>query len=222
MTITPENATDRKIEWSSSDPDVVEVDSEGMITGLKEGTATITASYMDEMSETAITATCVVTVTAAATDDDDSKTDNDDGKTDDDSKTDDGKTNENSNTNSGNNTENKPIQQPNPVTDSPEVTVPTVASIKSLKVTAKKKQLVISWKKAAGISGYQIQVSTKSNFKGAKTNSISKSKTKYTASKLKAKKKYYVRIRAYKTYKDAAGKSKKAYGKWAVKSQKTK
>lgn len=71
-------------------------------------------------------------------------------------------------------------------------------------------------------AGYQIQVSTKKNFKGAKTITVSKSKKSYTKKGLKAKKKYYVRIRAYKTYKDANYKTKKAYGKWVTTNKKTK
>ena len=103
-----------------------------------------------------------------------------------------------------------------------KVKVPTVKKVSSLKVSAKKKALAVSWKKLSNISGYQIQVSTKSSFKGAKTITVSKSKTKYTASKLKAKKKYYVRIRGYKTYKAANGKNKKAYGSWRTVTKKTK
>ncbi|MBR1693309.1 MAG: leucine-rich repeat domain-containing protein [Lachnospiraceae bacterium] len=102
------------------------------------------------------------------------------------------------------------------------VKVPSVAKVKKLKVTAKKKAITVTWKKAAGVNGYQIQVSTKKNFKGAKTTAIKKTKVKYTASKLKSKKKYYIRIRAYKTYKDAAGKTQKAYGKWVTVNIKTK
>ncbi len=66
------------------------------------------------------------------------------------------------------------------------------------------------------------RASTKKNFKGAKKVSISKSKKTYTKKKLKAKKKYYIRIRAYKTYKDANKKIKKVYGKWTTISKKTK
>lgn len=103
-----------------------------------------------------------------------------------------------------------------------KVSVPKVKKVTGLKVSAKKKALVVSWKKLSNISGYQIQVSTKSSFKGAKLIAVSKSKTKYTASKLKSKKKYYFRIRGYKTYKAANGKNAKAYGSWKTISKKTK
>ncbi|MCR5815633.1 MAG: hypothetical protein K6F91_01980 [Ruminococcus sp.] len=46
------------------------------------------------------------------------------------------------------------------------------------------------------MSGYQVQISTDKNFKkGVKTYGVKKAKT---VSKLKSKKTYYVRIRAYK------------------------
>lgn len=100
--------------------------------------------------------------------------------------------------------------------------VPSVSKVKSLKATAGSKKLTITWKKLSGAAGYELQVSTKSNFKGAKIFKISKSKKQYVAKKLKAKKKYYVRVRAYQTYKDANGKTQKAYGKWVKVSKKTK
>ncbi len=222
VTITPDITTNRILEWSSSDPDVADVDSEGMITAIKKGTATITASSKDTMAGTTVTASCVVTVTEAVTDEKDQEDDEPGGGNP--IQSDSGQQDPEQ-SDSG---QLDPIQQQQTQqqsaqeSGSSDITVPTVAKIKNLKVTAKKKQLVISWKKAAGVSGYQIQVSTKSSFKGAKTIGIKSSKTKYTASKLKAKKKYYVRIRAYKTYKDAKGKSQKAYGKWVVKNKKTK
>ena len=99
---------------------------------------------------------------------------------------------------------------------------PSVSKVKSFKAKVGKKKLTLTWKKISGAAGYQIQVSTKKNFKGAKTISVSKSKKSYTKKGLKARKKYYVRIRAYKTYKDANYKTKKAYGKWVAINKKTK
>ena len=53
----------------------------------------------------------------------------------------------------------------------------------------------------------------KKNFKGAKTVKIGKGATvKTTVKSLKSGKKYYVRVRAYKNYKNAAGKTVPAYG----------
>lgn len=109
-----------------------------------------------------------------------------------------------------------------PATTKPKVTIPKVAKVTKWKATAKTKGFVLSWKKVSGTKGYQIQISTKKNFKGAKTISIKPSKTSYKASKLRSKQKYYIRIRAYKTYKDAKGKTKKVYGKWVTVTKKTK
>lgn len=71
------------------------------------------------------------------------------------------------------------------------------------------KKLKVTVKKVNGADGYQIQYSTKSNMKSAKTVTSSK-KTK-TISKLSKGKKYYVRVKAYK--KDSTG--KKVAGKWS-------
>ena len=43
VTITPTNATDKQVSWTSSNPDVVDVDTEGVLTANKVGKATITA-----------------------------------------------------------------------------------------------------------------------------------------------------------------------------------
>ena len=56
-TITPDDATDKTITWSSSDEKVATVDA-GKVTGVTEGTATITATTKDGNK----TATCAVTV----------------------------------------------------------------------------------------------------------------------------------------------------------------
>jgi hypothetical protein len=87
--------------------------------------------------------------------------------------------------------------------------------VKSLK-TAKGKKLKVSWKKDKQATGYQIQYSTDKKFKkGTKTANINKNKIiSKTVSKLKAGKKYYVRVRSYKNAK-INGKSKKLYGAWS-------
>ena len=100
------------------------------------------------------------------------------------------------------------------------VSVPDTALAFSPKTTSvvsvsspKAKQVKVKWKKKSKVTGYQIQYSTSYKFtksttsklkvKGAKT-------TSKTIKKLKAGKKYYVRIRTYKT---ADGKTK--YSKWS-------
>lgn len=93
----------------------------------------------------------------------------------------------------GNNTEED--------SNSGKVTVPKATSIKG-KIIAKKKAFLVKWKKQTGITGYQIQYSTNKKFKnkGSKIKTVKKpSTTKLTVKKLKSGKKYYVRIRTYKT-----------------------
>ncbi len=88
------------------------------------------------------------------------------------------------------------------------------------KVKAGKKSFKAYWKvNNIQNTGYQLQYSLKKNFSGAKTIKITNYFTKVKEiKKLKARKKYYVRIRCYK---DIYG--KKYYSTWSsVKSVKTK
>lgn len=100
---------------------------------------------------------------------------------------------------------------------------PKGTSLSSVK--AKKKGFTAKWKKqTAQTDGYEIQYSTDSKFKkGTKIKEVNKNKTtSQSISKLKAKKKYYVRIRTYKKVK-VNGKSTKICSGWSkVKTVKTK
>ncbi|MDE5745653.1 MAG: Ig-like domain-containing protein [Paramuribaculum sp.] len=58
-TVTPADATDKSVTWTSSDETVASVNATGLVTALKAGTATITASTANNL-----TATCIVTVVA--------------------------------------------------------------------------------------------------------------------------------------------------------------
>lgn len=58
--ILPEGASNQMVEWTSSNPDVAEVDAEGNVTALAEGTCTITATTEDG----GFTDTCQVSVPA--------------------------------------------------------------------------------------------------------------------------------------------------------------
>ena len=92
---------------------------------------------------------------------------------------------------------------------------PKATRISSLKAGSKK--FTVKWKKqATQTTGYQVQVATNKKFKkNKKTVTIKKQKTtKTTVKKLKAKKKYYVRVRAYKTVK-INGKSIRIYSGWS-------
>lgn len=94
--------------------------------------------------------------------------------------------------------------------------LPTVG-ISSLSV--KENTVTVKWKKKSKIMGYQIQYSTDSKFKKNK-KSIKIKKAKTTSKKisnLKESKKYYFRIRTYKS-----SNKKTRYSKWSkVKSVKT-
>ena len=96
------------------------------------------------------------------------------------------------------------------------LTTPKLSSVKK----SGKKKLVIKYKKVKGASGYKIEYSTNKGFTKKKTLTVSKASTlKKTISKLKSKKKYYVRVRAYKKI----GTVNVSYSAWSnTKNAKTK
>lgn len=92
-----------------------------------------------------------------------------------------------------------------------------LAQVKSLKAKVKGKKVTLSWKKVTIAQKYEIFVSTKksSGFKKVKTL-----KSKKATLKLKAKKKYYIKVRALRTVGTA---KQKVYSKYsAVKTAKAK
>lgn len=93
----------------------------------------------------------------------------------------------------------------------PKTTVVAGASSKE------SKKLTVKWEENSSATGYEIQVATDSKFsKNLKKKTVSKKSTvKYTFSKLKGGKKYYIRIRAYKTVKDGENEVKYKSG-WKV------
>lgn len=97
---------------------------------------------------------------------------------------------------------------------------------KITKLTAKsksKKKITVTWKKVKKAVGYQVQVSTKKNFKKVISDKLTaKTKLNIKNKKLKSGKKYYVRVRAYATYKDKNNVTKKVYSKWIKKIRKVK
>lgn len=119
------------------------------------------------------------------------------------------------------------VKQPTktPVTNvKPQVSTPTKQTIKKpgkptikkLKNKSGKKLTITLKKKVSGATGYQVAYATNKKFKKKKTKKFSK--TSVTLKKLKKKKKYYVKVRAYKK----SGK-KVVYGSWSkVKSIKIK
>ena len=133
----------------------------------------------------------------------------------------------------------KPAQDSvKPGTAKPSTTTPNVKSqaqknaenamkqAKITKLTVKskaKRKITVTWKKVSKANGYQVQVSTNKKFKKSKIIlTKTTSKKKITIKKLKSKKTYFVRVRAYATYKDSNGKPQKVYSSWIKKTRKVK
>ena len=91
---------------------------------------------------------------------------------------------------------------------------PKATSISSL--TAGSKKFTVKWKKqATQTTGHQVQYSASSKFSKAKTVTVGKNTTvSKKISKLSGKKRYYVRVRTYKTVK-INGKSIRIYSGWS-------
>lgn len=129
--------------------------------------------------------------------------------------------------------DSKPATKPSESATTPSTTQPTTKpsttknteTVKPKKTSIKKlskgkKKFTVTWAKVSGVKGYQIQYSSDKKFKKNNKNvTVTKQKTtKATVKKLKSKKKYYVRVRTYKTVN-----GKKIYSSWSkVKSVKTK
>lgn len=96
------------------------------------------------------------------------------------------------------------------VNNTTKVTKP--GKVKSFKVkNVKGKKAKLSWKKMSGVKGFQIVYGlNKKCTKGKKTVTVSASSKSKTIKKLKKKKTYYFKIRAYKT-----SNGSKVYGDWS-------
>lgn len=95
----------------------------------------------------------------------------------------------------------------------------TISALKKTsinKINAGKKSLTINFKKQSkNTSGYQISYSVKKTFADDKNKTVANFKSSSaTISELKSNKKYYIRIRTYKTVK-VNGKNVKMYGTWS-------
>ena len=95
----------------------------------------------------------------------------------------------------------------NPAEDRAEAVSPKLS-----KVTADDNGFTAKWKKSSGVDGYQIRYSLKKNMKGSKTVTAGKNAVSKKVKKLKSRKTYYIKIRAYKTVN-----GKKLFGKWSNK-----
>lgn len=95
----------------------------------------------------------------------------------------------------------------------------TSVTEKKVKVTSMKNKssrtIIVKWEKISGVTGYQVQFSTKKNFKKITASKyLSSSKSSMRCSGLKKKKTYYVRVRAY-----ISSNGSKTYGSWSAKKK---
>lgn len=99
-------------------------------------------------------------------------------------------------------------------TQKPTAQKVSVGNTRITKIVKTKKSAKVIYKKIAKVSGYQLQLSRSSKFKKAVTKTTKK--VSYKFKKLKANKKYYVRVRGYVKTSNGI-----AYGKWRKKNFKT-
>ena len=216
-TVTPENASNTEIQWTSSNTKIAKVSATGKVTGVKPGTATITATAQDGSG---VKATCKITVGYRIT------------------------YKLNKGTNNENNPEvyyNKNVKLKAPERKGYEfagwykdskfknkITTISKSTKKNItvyakwkKVTVKKAELKnvtntsgkkakVTVKKTAGADGYQIIYSTDKNFK-KNVKKVTMTGTSKTIKNLEKGKTYYVKVCAYE--KDSTG--AKVYGKYS-------
>lgn len=95
----------------------------------------------------------------------------------------------------------------------------TKLSVKS----GSKKKILVSWKKVNKAVGYEVQVSANKKFRKVVFNKdTNKTKLIIKNSKIKSKKTYYLRVRAYATYQNVYGNVQKVYSDWNKKVSKIK
>ena len=233
VSVEPENADNKKVNWKSSDEAVATVDASGTVTAVSPGSATITVT--SEVSEN-VYDECKVTVMESAPSGIESETEP---QTETTAKTQTitaknhtkalgdkafslGAKAKTALSYKSSDTKVAKVDQNGKVTikgvgtanititatgtdeyTSAKKTVTITVNPKGVslkKVAAGKKQIAVNWKENKAVNGYQIQYSTDKKFKkDVKSVKISKNKTvNTTVKKLKAKKKYYVRIRTFK------------------------
>ena len=221
VTIVPENVTNDEVLWTSSNANIVTVSDTGQVTAVAEGEAYIRCRARDASMEMA---TCKVTVDNTPTnqeEDTSGENDSEHNPSDDANDTVEG-SGETNVVNSGEtDTDSKSgTTKENTISS---VNIKTPGKVKIKKIVAANKKLKVTWKKLKGVDGYQIQYSANKKFKSSKTVTIKKANTvTKTLKKLKKRKKYFVRVRAYAEG-NLNGKRVVSYGKWsAVKKQTTK
>lgn len=116
------------------------------------------------------------------------------------------KVNESDNKNQTDNTQTDNKKQPttakkNTTKPAEKAVAPKKAVVKKVKAFGKKKIKITVKKSSKQVSGYEVTLSTKKNFKNAKkitTKKITTKKNVITVKKLKTGKKYFVKVRAFK------------------------
>lgn len=124
------------------------------------------------------------------------------------------KVNESDNKNQTDNTQTDNKKQPttakkNTTKPAEKAVAPKKAVVKRVKSLGKKKIKITVKKSSEQVSGYEVILSTKKNFKNAKK--ITTKKNVVTVKKLKAGKKYFVKVRAFKKVGN-----KKIYGNYST------
>ncbi len=84
----------------------------------------------------------------------------------------------------------------------------SIGKVSAVKLKQKKQNVTVSWKKVSGAAGYQVCYGTSKKWKNKKQK-LSR-KNKLIVKKLKKKKTYYFRVRAYRM-----NGAKKVYGAWS-------
>ena len=175
-----------QLEWSSDEEGVVIVDDQGIVTAISAGGAIITVTDKKHKN---ITTVCRVTVT-----DETIGVPSEQDKT-----TQQGMSTEVSST-------EKPTPRPSTTQSGQQGTTRTsgstmvnnisIAQVSHLKIKTKgSRKIEIKWAGVTGSQNYQVQISTKKNFKKGNKLRIVR-KTKLTWKRLKKGKTYYVRVRA--------------------------
>ena len=98
----------------------------------------------------------------------------------------------------------------NKTTTSSKVTVKKSAIKKAVR-SKNNKKIKFTLKKVSGVKGYQIKYSSSKKFTKKTTKTVKVKKTTKTVTKLKKKKAYYAKVRAYKTVN-----GKTYYSKWST------
>ncbi len=202
--------------FSSSDPTVVSIDSEGRFTAIGDGTANISVKLKADSNQSyskKITVNGNATTTNFTTQTKTTKTTAEQIKT---TKTSATQTK----------TTKSSATQAKAAKTSKAQAKTTKSSIKQAtitKLTANRngKKINVTWKKVNKATGYEVQVATSKKFK--KGNIVFDKTTKKTkitikGKKIKKNKTYYIRVRAYTVLTDSNGESHKSHSKWSKKS----